>query len=626
MSTIQKLCFAMFFVSVLAATKTPEAMAQSERKDIKDEFKWNTADLYATPEAWQEALDSVAAMIPEMVKYKGRIGESAQTLLEFMQISDDVEMRLNRIATYAHMIADEDLGNSDAIARKKKMEKVVVDYEIATAFARPELTELTVEKHEEFIKVEPKLEPYRFTLYRLARAKEHTLSPVEEDLLAKTEILGNTPYTAFGIFSNAELPWPTITLENGKEVTLNQSEFSVVRASANKNDREKAFYAYWNTLKKFEGTMGELMNGNIKRNLFSAQVRKYNSCLEEALFYNNIPVEVYHSLVENVNKNLPTFHRYLRLKQRLMGLDTLKYSDLYAPAVADVELHYTYEEAKQMVLDALEPLGTEYTDVVKYAFANRWIDVYPTAGKRSGAYSTGGAYDVHPYILMNFTDQYEQVGTLIHEMGHTMHSYFSNKTQPFNRSYYATFVAEVASTFNEALLDHLMLQRITDKGQRISLLMSILDGFKGTLFRQTQFAEFELGMHEMAERGEPITGSALSKLYGDIVRRYYGHDEGVCFVDSCIDNEWQAVPHFYMGFYVFQYSTSFVASQALSEKVLSGSKEATDRYLHFLTTGGSQFPIDILKDAGVDMTTSEPFDETIKKMNNLMDEIEKLLD
>ncbi len=626
MGTLQKLCFALLFVSVLAAFKTTESMAQSERKDIQDAFKWNTSDLYASPEAWQAELESVAEKTKEIADYKGRVTESAQTLYAFLTLSDDIDMRLSRLATYAFLIADEDLGNADAVARKKQVEKVEVDYEIFAAYTMTELTELSSWQKEAFIKEEPRLKPYAFNLYRYARMKEHTLSPAEEDVLAKTEILGNTPYAAFGIFSNAEMPWPTITLESGEEVTLDQSTFSVVRASANKNDREKAFYAYWNALKKFEGTMGELMNGNIKQNIFSAQVRKYNSCLEAALFYNNIPVEVYHSLVENVNKNLPTFHRYLRLKQRLMGLDTLKYSDLYAPAVADIELKYNFDEAKQMVLDAIEPLGKDYSDVVKYAFANRWIDVYPNKGKRSGAYSTGGAYDVHPYVLMNFTDQYEQVGTLIHELGHTMHSYFSNHTQPFCTAHYATFVAEVASTFNEALLDDLMLRRLTDKGQRISLLVSILDGFKGTLFRQTQFAEFELGMHEMAERGEPITGKALSKLYGDIVRRYYGHDDGVCFVDECIDNEWQAVPHFYMGFYVFQYSTSFVASQALSEMVLSGDKEAAERYLHFLTTGGSQFPIDILKDAGVDMTTAEPFDQTIHKMNKLMDEIEKLLE
>jgi oligoendopeptidase F len=327
-----------------------------------------------------------------------------------------------------------------------------------------------------------------------------------------------------------------------------------------------------------------------------------------------------------VNKSLPTFHRYLRLRKRMMKLpDSLHYYDLYAPLVGDVNLRYTPEEAEQHVLASVAPLGSDYVNVVKRAFGSRWIDFYPTEGKRSGAYSNGGAYDVHPYMLLNYLGQYNDMSTLAHELGHTMHSYYSNSKQPYPTAGYQTFVAEVASTFNEALLLDHMLKQIKDETTRLSLLGNYLENAKSTVFRQTQFAEFELRMHQMAEKGQPITGDSLAKLYIDITRRYYGHDAGVCIVDDYIANEWSYIPHFYRDFYVFQYATSFTAAEALSARVLSGDKAATERYLTFLSSGGSKYPIDLLKDAGVDMTTDEPLDLTVRKMNQVMDEMETIL-
>lgn len=600
-------------------------MAQKNRAEIEQQYTWNLEDLYPTREAWAEAKAALVEKAKAVENYKGTLGRSAADLLGYFEFVGNIDKDFTRLAVYAMLNSDVDVSDADNLALTKELDQAAVDYNMMAAFARAELAAIPQETIDQFVANEPKLKQYAMDLDRIARGRVHTLSPAEEELMAKTDILGDVPSSTFNIFSNAEMPFPTITLESGEEVELNQAAFSQLRASANKADREKAFYAFWNTYKKYEGTMGELMNGNVKQNIFYAKVRKYDSALDAALYRNNIPTSVYHSLVDNVNRCLPTFHRYLALKQKLMNLDTLKYSDLYAPAVKDVELNYTYDEAKQMVLEAIKPLGEEYASVVRTAFDNRWIDVYPNKGKRTGAYSCGSAYDVHPYILMNYQDQYEQVGTLIHELGHTMHSYFSNKHQTSNNADYSIFVAEVASTFNEALLDHLMMQKLTDKGQKISLLMNILDGFKGTLFRQTQFAEFELAMHEKAERGEPLTGKVLTALYLDIVRRYYGHDQKVCVVDDCVGHEWEFVPHFYRSFYVYQYSTSFVASQALSEMVLSGDEVARDRYLHFLTTGGSMYPIDILKEAGVDMTTSDPFDKAIEKMNKVMDQIEELM-
>jgi oligoendopeptidase F len=348
--------------------------------------------------------------------------------------------------------------------------------------------------------------------------------------------------------------------------------------------------------------------------------------LEASIDNANIPTAVYIRLIDGVNRNLPTFHRYLKLRKRMMGLQDLHYYDLYAPLVGSVDLQYSPEEAERNILAALAPLGPEYAAGAKRAFAERWIDLYPTEGKSSGAYSSGDAYDVHPYMLVNYNGKYTDMSTLAHELGHTMHSYFSNKTQPYPLASYPIFVAEVASTFNEALLIDSMLKQLKDDQTKLSLLGNYLENIKGTVFRQTQFAEFELRAHEMVEKGQPLTGEALSKLYAEIVKKYYGDAQGVCIVDDYVANEWSYIPHFYSDYYVFQYATSFTASSALAEKVLSGDPGATKRYLTFISSGKSKYPIDLLKDAGVDMTTDEPLELTVHKMNQVMDEMEKILD
>jgi oligoendopeptidase F len=383
--------------------------------------------------------------------------------------------------------------------------------------------------------------------------------------------------------------------------------------------------AFFNSLGSFSRTYGTTMNGEVQKVLFATKARKYQSALETVLNGPNIPTSVYTRLIDGVNKNLPAFHRYLRLRKQMMGVDQLHYYDLYAPLVGSVNLKYTPEEAQKHVLAAVAALGPEYQATIQRAFDNRWIDLFPNEGKASGAYSNGGAYDVHPYMLINYNGQYADVSTLAHELGHTMQSYFSNKTQPYPLASYPTFVAEVASTFNESLLIDYMLKNIKDDDTRLSLLGNYLENIKGTVFRQTQFAEFELQMHEMAGKGQPITGDALAKLYMNLTKRYYGHDQGLCVVDDYIKHEWSYIPHFYRDFYVFQYATSFTASEALAQKVKAGSADATKKYLAFLAAGGSKYPIDLLKDAGVDMTTDEPLDLTMKEMNRVMDEMEKIL-
>jgi oligoendopeptidase F len=466
---------------------------------------------------------------------------------------------------------------------------------------------------------------YQFYLHDVIRRAAHTLSDSEEKLLADAGPAVASASNVFNILQNADFPYPSVTLSDGRTVKVDQAGYTDLRALPNRADREKVMSAFFTSLGRFSRTFGTTMNGEVQKVLFRAKARRYSSDLEAELNGPNIPTSVYNRLIDGVNKNLPAFHRYLKLRKRMMGLNELHYYDLYAPLVASVDLKYTPQEAEKHVLAAVAPLGSEYQATIQRAFNERWIDLMPTEGKRSGAYSDGGAYDVHPYMLINYNGQYNDVSTIAHELGHTMQSYFSNKTQPYPLANYPIFVAEVASTFNESLLIDYMLKNIKDDDTRLSLLGNYLENIKGTVFRQTQFAEFELRMHEMAEKGQPITGESLSKLYMEITKKYYGHDQGVSIVDDYIANEWSYIPHFYRDFYVFQYATSFTASEALAQKVKAGDQEAKRRYLAFLSAGGSKYPIDLLKDAGVDMTTNEPLDLTIREMNRVMDEMEKIL-
>ena len=438
--------------------------------------------------------------------------------------------------------------------------------------------------------------------------------------------MASAPSSVYGIFADADFPYPAVTLSNGKTVKLDKAAFALHRASPNREDRQRVMEAFFTALGKYRATFGSMTNASVQTSTFYARARNYASALEASLDGPNIPVSVYSRLIEGVDRNLAVFHRYLRLRKRILGISELHYYDLYAPLVASANTQYSVEEAEGNILEALALLGQEYSAGAKRSFNERWIDMFPTEGKRSGAYSAGDAYDVHPYMLMNYNGKYDDMSTLAHELGHTMHSYFSNKTQPYPLASYSIFVAEVASTFNEALLNHHMLNKIKDDATRLSLLGSYLESIKGTVFRQTQFAEFELRMHEMVEKGQPLTGDALSQLYREIVRNYYGHDWGVCIVDDYVENEWAMIPHFYNAYYVFQYATSFTASSALSEKVLSGEAGATQRYLAFISGGHSKYPIELLKEAGVDMTSDVPLELTIKKMNRVMDDIEGMLD
>ncbi|MHC4455995.1 MAG: oligoendopeptidase F, partial [Planctomycetota bacterium] len=601
--------------ALLAFFQTQVLSQTRERTEVPIEHKWKLEDLYASDQTWNKAKQKLVAQFDEVLAYRGKLASSASELLACLEFNSRLSKEFERLHSYASQKSDEDTRNSKYLAMRQEMEQLGTDYNSKASFIEPEIVKMDKNKIDKFITEEPGLKVFKMYLYDIQRTRAHRLSEKEEKILAEASLLANGPSTIYMIFSNAELPYPEVKLSDGVIAKLNKAGFARYRAVPNRSDRETVFQAFWQVFNNFRRTFGTQLYANVKRDMFYARTRGYGSSLHSALDKDNIPPEVYLTLIENVNNNLDSFHRYLNFKKRMLGVDTLKYSDVYAPVVKGLDLKYAFEEATELVLDAVEPLGQDYSRIAKEAFESRWIDVYPTPGKRAGAYSNGSAYDVHPYILLNFNGQFDDVSTLAHELGHTMHSYYSNKNQPYPTADYSIFVAEVASTFNEALLINKMLKEIKDDDTRLSLLMNYLDGIKGTVFRQTQFAEFELSIHEKAERGEPLTGDVLSKLYGDILKKYYGHDKGVCYIDDIYTVEWAYVPHFYYNFYVYQYATSFTASTALSEKVLNKEKGAVEKYIEFISSGGSDYPINLLKKAGVDMTDAQPFNKTMVAMN-----------
>jgi oligoendopeptidase F len=598
---------------------------ERDRSKIAEKDKWNLSDIYPSEDAWRAQKEKVVAAIDSIDRFKGTLSRSAGDLLACLDATADLSKEFSRLYVYASMNSDTDTRDSKFMAMEQEMGQIGSTFAAKTSFMEPEILAMDKATVDGWIGQEKGLLVHKHYLGDILRRKAHTGSAGEEKVIADASLMADAPNTVFGIFSDADFPYADVTLSDDTTLRVDKPAFNFYRASANREDRKRVFAAYFTRLNEYRRTFGANLYAEVKKDMFYMKARNYGSSLESALDANNIPTAVYHSLVDGVNKNIGTFHRYLKLRKRILGLDTLHYYDLYAPLVEGIDLHYPIEESRKHILASLRPLGTEYTGVIAKALDERWIDLYPTEGKRSGAYSQGGAYDVHPYMLLNYNGKYDDMSTLTHELGHTMQSYFSNKHQPYATANYPIFVAEVASTFNEALLIEHMLKSITDPKARLSLLGNYLENIKGTVFRQTQFAEFELKIHEMAEHGEPLTGDRLNEVYAEITKRYYGHDQGICIVDDEIKSEWSHIPHMYYNFYMYQYATSYTASAALSEIVLAGDAGATKRYLDFLSAGGSDYPIELLRKAGVDMTTSTPLELTMKKMNHIMDEMERLL-
>ena len=597
-----------------------------ERKDVPEKYKWNLADIYPTVEAWQADVDLLNTEVEKLGEFKGTLGESSESLLNALKTSNDLVKTLYGAWVYANNLGNENLNISENQARVQQMRNLGTKLSETTAYFEPELLEIPREKIDQFFNEQPELKSdYDMYIDNIVRLQDHTLTEAEEKILASFQLISGNQSAVFGIFNNAEKPFPKITLSTGEEVELTSSAYTKHRTAANREDREKVMRAMFESYGDFKEMLGVNLGGHLKKSWVYAKNRKYSSVLEAELNSDNLPVSVYTTLIEQVNNNLPTLHRALDLKKKMLALDELHYYDLYVPLVEKVDINFTIDDGQKVLLEALQPLGNEYVTTLQKSYDDRWIDYMPTVGKRSGAYSTGNAYDVHPYILMNWTDDFNSLSTLAHELGHTMHSYFSNKTQPFAKSDYNIFVAEIASTVNENLLNNYMVENAKNDEEKLFILGSYLELLRTTIFRQTSFAEFEWEIHKKVEAGKPITGEDMSAIYFDIVKRYYGHEEGHCVVDNYIQYEWAFIPHFYYNYYVFQYATSLIYGTALVEKMIEKGQPAVDAYYNILKGGSSKYATELIKDAGIDPMSPEPVALTMQKMNKVMDQMEEIL-
>lgn len=590
------------------------------RDQIPQEDTWALEDLYPSDESWEQALSALTARQAEAAAFAGKLGESGETLCAFLHLVEDVDGQTELLANYAMRKADQDTRNATYQAMVGKLMGVLTAVGAAFSFATPEIMAIPEEALEGFYKAAPGLERYRRYLNNERRRKAHTLSAAEERLLAAAGEMANAPETVFGAFLNADMRYPDAVDSEGKPHALSQSTFVPLEESGDRALRKSAYENLYNTLGGMRNTAAGLLDAQNKQQKFFATARKYGSAREAAMDRTNVPVSVYDNLIEAVHRNMDKMHRYVRLRKKLLGVDELHFYDVYTPLLKDEPAKIPFAQAKQTVYDALYPLGDGYRAILKEGFENRWIDVYENQGKRGGAYSAGTK--VHPFVLLNYSGSLDSQFTLAHEMGHALHSYLSNKHQNQIDSDYVIFVAEVASTCNEALLMEYLLKKTTDKKDRVFLINHFLDQFKGTIYRQTMFAEFEKFMGAAVDAGQTLTADMLCAEYARLCKLYYGED---MVVDDQIAMEWARIPHFYYNYYVFQYATGYSAAIALSRRILREGESAVKDYLGFLSGGCSKSPIDLLKGAGVDMTSPAPVNDALQLFGELLDEMESLM-
>jgi oligoendopeptidase F len=587
-------------------------------------FVWDLSLLYPDAAAWRAAKERVAAGVPKIKGYAGRLGESPAVMREALDLIYGVAKELYRVALHASLSSDEDTRNAGEMERDSEASLLASEFARATSFFDPEVLALGETKVRDFIAREPGLAPYAFQLQRVLDRAPHTLGTEAEGVLSATGLMADAPVSVYGVLTNADMPWPVIELSDGTQARLDQAGYTRWRSANNRADREAVFRAFWGKIKDYERTFGASLFSQVKGDWFRASVRKHPSALSAVLSSEQIPEAVYRTLLAETDAALPTLHRYLKLRGRMLGVTDLRYWDIYPPIVA-LEKEFPYGAGKDLTLAAVQPLGEEYTRLAGECLDGRYTHVYPRQGKRSGAYMNGSAYDVHPYVLLNYNDDYESVSTLAHEWGHGMHSRLTNLNQPWPNADYATFTAEIASTLNEALLLEHMLRVAQSDDERLYYLGNALEGLRQTFFRQAMFADFELAIHETVEKGDALSGQKLTQIYGGILRRYHGHAQGVMTIDDFVTVEWAYIPHFYRAFYVYQYATSIAASQAFAEKIIAGEPGAVGTYLGLLKSGGSGYPYALVKRAGVDLATPAPYRALAARMNRIMDRIEAIL-
>ncbi len=592
-----------------------------KRSEVNEEFTWDLTALCPDKAAWEAVIEDIQERASRLAELEGHIADSAETLLSYLTQLEEMEIKSTPAYSYAHHLSDQDVGNTANQAMVQKLQSINASISSKLAFADPEILDIDAETLERYYAEQPKLEAYRKYIQEIQRLKPHRLSAEMERLLAMTGEMSGIPSQTFSIFNNADLKLPEMTDENGETIRITHGRYGTLIRSADRRVRREAFENVYRTYKQFENTLASLYSGQVKKLMFYAKARKFASTLEAAVSGNDVSPSVYENLLTVVNANLDKMYRYVSLRKRLLGLDELHMYDVYTPIIPDASRKISFEEAKETVLKALAPLGEDYISLLQEGFQNRWIDVYENEGKRSGAYSAG-AYGSHPCVLLNYDDTLDDMFTLAHEMGHALHSHYSNTNQPYFYSHYRIFVAEVASTCNEILLMEYLLKHTTDAKERAYLLNHYLDSFKGTVYRQAMFAEFEKKTNALAESGESLTAQVLNDVYYELNQRYFGPD---MVSDPAIAVEWAKVPHFYYNFYVYQYATGFSAAVAIARNILKEGAPAVARYKEFLSGGCSLPPVELLKIAGVDLETPRPIQEALDVFGEVLDEIEKLV-
>ncbi|MBI9012046.1 MAG: oligoendopeptidase F [Clostridiales bacterium] len=591
-----------------------------ERNELNSDYQWNLDSLYSSDDAWEKDYIMSETLFVKLKTKEGKVLDNAKNLEETIQLYLDASRKLSRIATYAKMKQDENTKLSHYQSLNARAETLDVAFKESSSYLVPEI----MMGDENLIKSylnEDGLKLYSQFMDNILRSRAHTLSPEGEALLAQAAELFSAPSNAFGMLNGADLKFPNVMDENDEEVSLTHGSFIPFMMNKDRRVREDAFKKYYKVFDDHKNTFASLLSSEVKKNIFNAKARKYESARAAALFQNNVPETVYDQLIEAVHKNLPSMHKYIALRKRMLGVEKLRPFDLYVPLIEDVEMKYTYPDAQNKVIESLNILGSDYTETVKKSFSDGWIDVYENVGKRSGAYSWG-TYDSKPYILLNYHDELGDMFTLTHEMGHSMHSFYTRKNQPYVYGNYSIFVAEVASTTNEALLNKHLLDNVTKKNERLYLLNNYLENFRGTVFRQTMFAEFERDIHAYAADGGALTSEQLCKMYRELNLKYYGE---TLHMDAELDLEWARIPHFYYNFYVFQYATGFASAVALADKMTKEGQVAVTAFKEFLSAGSSDYPIEVLKKAGVDMETPTPVNDALDVFKALVDEMEKLV-
>lgn len=591
------------------------------REDVKKEYTWDLSKMYSSLKEWEKDYEYVKDKIDEINNYKGKVIDSGENILKTLKLYEDIFRKADNIYSYSSNTLNVDTTNNDSQELADKGFNLYTYAVEKTAFITPEILKINEDRLKEYIKNTKGLDIYKQYFDDILRSKEHTLSSREEAIMAKVADIASSSQNTFSMLSNADLTFPNIKDESGKEVELTEGNFISYLESRNRNVRKNAFKTIYKVYNEFKNTFASTLVGDLKYNLFNAEIRNYRSSRHASLDANNIPENVYDNLLESVNENLTSLHKYIDIRKKALELDKIHMYDLYTPIVSNYNKKYSYEEGIEIVKNALKPLGKEYNDAMNEGFNSRWIDVYENKGKRSGAYSSG-TYDSYPYILLNYKNNLDSVFTLAHEMGHSMHSYLTHKYQPYIYGNYSIFLAEVASTTNELLLLNYMLKNAKDISEKKYLLNHYLESFRTTVFRQSMFAEFEYIINNHLQKGGALTAEYLSKEYRKLNRKYYGD---TIIVDDEISLEWARIPHFYYNYYVFQYATGFSAAVTFSDRILNGEKEDVEKYLNFLKSGSSKYPIEILSDAGIDMKTRKPIDEAMKVFSDLVKEFDKMI-